>query len=200
MKKLLLLLALLGLSSASSAQIYRAGGYYNNESVVVSPWEISAGIAGLYAPLKELSGLHLMNLQGGVSLRPLYYITPWAALGPEGSWTWSESGSTSVKKYTVRRVGAAGKFVFPGESSARTYGIIAAGLNDRKVEFDFNRNERKSSAYFAFGLGLETEVWDGFFTGLEVRAVYNTSTELGFYTHLVSRWEAEVSVRAGIRF
>lgn len=200
MKKLLLLLALVGFSSAAPAQIYRAGGYYNDEPVVVSPWEISAGVVGMYAPLKELSGLRLMKFQGGVSLRPLYYVTPWAALGPEGSWTWTESGSSAVKKYTVRRIGAVGKFVFPGESAARTYGIVAAGLNDRKVKFDFDRNERKNSAYFAFGLGLETEVWDGFIAGLEVRAVYNTSTELGFYTRLVSRWETEASIRAGIRF
>lgn len=202
MKKLALcLLLLLSFPAVSSAQIYTAGsGYYQQKPSVVFPWEVSLGLTGIYSPVAEFSGEHLFKFQGGVSAQVLYYLAPWVAVGPEGAWFFPASGRPLVDKYKVFRGGLAGKFVAASDTATRSYGILAAGFSRRKAEYAFGMNETKNSSYFAFGLGVETDVADSSFIGLELRGVYNTDAGIGVFSHLVSRWEAEASLRAGMRF
>ena len=202
MKKLALcLLLLFSFPAVSSAQIYTAGsGYYQQEPSVIFPWEASLGLAGSFSPVKEANGERLINLQGGVSARVLYYWAPWMGVGLEGTWFFPESGSPLIDKYQMRRGGIVGKFIAASETSTRSYGILAAGFTRREAEYSFDLKEHKTSAYFAFGLGVETDVSDASFIGAEVRGIYNTSSELGRFSYLVSRWEAEASLRFGMRF
>lgn len=202
MKKFALLACLLlSFPAVTSAQIYTAGsGYYPQEPSVIFPWEVSLGLTGAYSPLQETDGERLLNLQGGVSARALYYLTPWFGVGPEGTWFFPAGGRPLVDKYKVFRFGAAAKFVAASDTATRSYGILAAGVNRREAEYSVGIKESKKSAYFAFGVGIETDVADSCFIGLELRGIYNTSAELGRISYLTSRWEAEASVRAGMRF
>lgn len=202
MKKLALLgLLLFSFPACSSAQIYSAGsGYYQNKPSVVFPWEVSLGLTGAFSPVEEPSGERLSNCQFGVSARALYYLMPWFAVGPEGTLFFPTDGHSIIEKYRMRRAGLAVKLVSSGETSTRSYGVFGAGFTRREAEYVFNFSEDKNSSYFALGFGLETDVGDTSFIGVEVRALYNTHAELGMYSRLVSRWEADVSVRAGVRF
>lgn len=200
-KTVLCLLLLLFVPSLSPAQIYTAGtGYYQQEPSVIFPWETSFGAAGVFSPVKETGGERLFNFQGGATVRALYYVAPWAGFGLEGVWFVPAGGHTVIDKYQVMRGGIAGKFVAASETSVRSYGILGAGLGRRKAEYSFGWNEHKSFGYFAFGLGVETDVSDAAFIGAEARGIYNTSAALGRFASLVSRWESEVSVRLGFRF
>ncbi len=191
----------MGFPAVSFSQIYTAGsGYQQLEPSVIFPWEVSVGLTGAISPVKEINGERVIGAQGGISARALYYLAPWAGVGLEGTWFFPESGDPLIDKYKVYRGGVVGKFVSASETATRSYGILAVGLNRRKVEYVFNWQESKKSAYFAFGFGLETDVSDAAFIGAEVRGIYNTSTDLGRFSHLVSRWEAEGSIRLGMRF
>lgn len=202
MKKFALLVCLLfSFPAVASAQIYTAGsGYYPQEPSVIFPWEISLGLTGAYSPVKETDGERLLNWQGGVSARALYYLTPWFGVGPEGSWLVPLSANSFVDKYTVLRGGLAGKFVSASDTATRSYAILSAGVTRRKAEYAVGLEESKKSSYFAFGVGIETDVADACFIGLEIRGIYNTSTKLGRISYLTSRWEAEASLRVGMRF
>lgn len=202
MKKLALcLLLLFSFPAVSSAQIYTAGsGYYPKEPSVLFPWEASLGLTGSFSPVKEANGERLINLQGGVSARVLYYWAPWMGIGLEGTWFSSESGSSLIDKFCMRRGGVVGKFIAASETSTRSYGLLAAGFTRREAEYSFDLKEHKTSAYFAFGLGVETDVSDSSFIGAEVRGIYNTSSDVGHFSYLVSHWEAEGSLRFGVRF
>lgn len=158
MKKLALcLLVLLSFPAVSSAQIYTAGsGYYQPELSVIFPWEVSFGLTGSLSPVKETNGERLINLQGGVSARILYYWSTWMGVGLEGTWFFPESGSPLIDKYNVRRGGLVGKFVAASETYTRSYGVLAAGFTRREAEYSFDLKEHKTSAYFAVGLGVET--------------------------------------------
>lgn len=105
-----------------------------------------------------------------------------------------------MEKYHVVRGAVVGKFVAASETSTRSYGILAAGLGRRKAQYSFDWNEQKSFTYLSFGFGIETDVADASFIGAEVRGIYNTSSSLGRFASLVSRWEAEASVHFGFRF
>lgn len=202
MKKLALsILLFLAVPAFSFAQIYTAGsGYYPQERSVVFPWEASLGLTGAFYPLEETDGERLLSLQGGFSARALYYLAPWVGLGVEGAWFFPSGGDSLVDKYKVLRGGVTGKFIAVSETSVRSYGVLAAGFTRRETAYSFGWSEYNNSAYFAFGFGVETDVADSVFIGVELRGIYNTSGDLGKFTRLVSRWETEGSVRLGLRF
>ncbi len=202
MKKLALFSFLLFLFPAcSSAQIYHAGGgSQQNKPAPVFPWEMSVGVTGVFSPVEEPFGERLLNFQWGLSACILYYLTPWVAVGPEGTVFFPASASPIVDKYRVRRAGVVGKFLWVEDSSTRSYSLLAAGFTRREVAYSFNWSESADSSYIAFGTGVETDIAEAAFIGVELRGIYNTKTELGMFSRMVSRWEAEVSVRAGVRF
>lgn len=202
MKKLALLgFLLFSFPAFASAQIYSAGGgYYQHKPSVVFPWEVSLGLAGAFSPVEDASGKRLLAGQPGVLARVLYYVTPWLGLGPEGTLFFPVSGHPFIDKYRVRRAGLAAKWISPADTATRFYGVLAGGLTRREVEYVFDWSARKNSSYWAVGFGLETDIGDASFISFEARGVYNTGAELDMFAHLVSRWEAEASVRAGVRF
>lgn len=183
------------------AQIYTAGsGYYSRDPSVIFPWEASLGLTGVYAPVKEPAGDRLLRVQGGVSARFVYYLAPWVGVGLEGTWFFPASGQPLMDKYKVMRGGVVGKFVVSSETATRSYGLLSAGWNRREAVYFFGWREQKSSAYWAAGLGVETDVSDASFIGAEIRGIYNSSAQLGRFTCLESQWEAEASIRFGMRF
>lgn len=147
-----------------------------------------------------MQGDRLLNFQWGLSARVLYYVTSWLAVGPEGTLFFSASASPVLDKYRVRRAGIAAKFVPERDFSTRSYGIFAAGVTRREAEYSFEWSESSTSSYFAFGIGSETDLSETSFIECELRGIYNIKSGLGMFSQLASHWEAEASVRVGVRF
>ena len=188
------------LATAGHAQFYTAGNTdispLNTKS---HPWEISLAGSVDFMKLKDVSGWEALSHQKGLSARALFYAIDFLALGLEGT-AFADEKIAGVEKYTVYRMGLVSKLILATDTLPRSYVLLGGGKTARKLNYTFDWKESSSSAYYLLGAGVETDIWEMVFAGLEIHFIYNDKTPVGSFYHLRSRWETQLLLRAGIRF
>lgn len=206
MKRILLLGVLLLPASDSVvfSQIYRAGDYYYasvpEPAVLEHRWETSADVFASSSSVRELSGISPIRAEWGFGARALYALSPWASVGAEGAVSRSQDSDPLVSGYRFVRMGAAIKFTLTPNTTPRTYVLLGAGVTRRKIQYLGMEDIKADSPYLAFGLGVETDLTDGWFIGMEGRAVYDFKRDFGAYFYLKHPWTAALLLRTGCRF
>ena len=206
MKRILLLGAVLVPVSYSPlfSQIYRAGDFYYTSSpapaVLENRWEIAVSVSVASSALKEISGASVQHWETAPGARVLYALNSWASVGMEGAVSDSRSGGSLLSEYKSARWGMAVKFTLTPNTAPRTYVLAGAGITRREVEYLGKRQDAASSPYMTFGLGVETDLTDAWFIGLEGGAVYTFDKDIGPYLSLKHRCSALLAARTGIRF
>ena len=77
---------------------------------------------------------------------------------------------------------------------------MALSSSARKLSYMGIQTRSSHSAYALVGTGVEVPISHGIFLAAEVQAIYHAKKELDGLTLLKRRWEADLSLRGGIRF
>ena len=197
-RKISFMLMWMALPLGVAGQIYQAG-----QSASAAPssarWEISAGWTRGYMGITDHTADTLFSNQTGLSARGLYYFTPWLAVGPEGVW-FEEEKFAANNRFKNTRYGAVAKWTLTPDTLPAAYFLTGVGSSARKLSYMGIQTRSSHSAYALVGTGVEVPISHGIFLAAEVQAIYHAKKELDGLTLLKRRWEADLSLRGGIRF
>ena len=190
--------------SASFCQIYRAQEYNTDKDdaarSAASRWEISAALQASTLEMRDFVGQKLTQGEIGASVRMLYFVAPWIALGAEGAFASAGKRDDLLDIYKSYRLEGLSKLSLTPNTSPRSYLVLGGGVSYREVAYLNVWDEKASLPYLMFGWGLETDICGNWFGGLELRGVYHLKDIQSDYFYLPHRWEGQMQLRVGLRF
>ena len=197
--KMAVVFCLIGLPMISAGQIYRAGTDKTVAPADRKRGDISVGVYHAAGQLVDPVDEKLLSGEAGVSVRGLYYLTPWLAGGLDG--TFSQKKSFPIQNsYRHISYGVITKWLLTPHTQPRLYLLAGGGMNRRKLSYAGMWGHTVSKPYLTIGPGIELDVSSWGYVGLEMQGRYNTCRRLDDFTALKSRWEMLFALRGGIRF
>lgn len=182
------------------AQTYHAGE--ENVAIKKSTGIVELSVAGtrMFSRLEDRGGYNQLSHQNGFSGRALVNILPWLGLGVEGTWFEKEKDIDFVDGYKTERYGVVGKLTLTPGTQPKVYLLAGAGKTKRKLDYAFSLEESSNMNYLLAGVGIETDLWKGFFLALEGYGIYNEHAHFSRFFASSHRLEPGVSLRVGKRF
>ncbi len=198
MKKLLFILCVvLGPYVAAAQEVYHAG---ENVPTVSSAkhWEVSVGWTGSNQHIQDRAAITVAKDTEGLSARGLYYPWRWLGVGAEGTWM-NQKHFFGDNSYEDARYGLISKWILTLETKPAVYLLLGAGQRKQKVDYVHLRQHTKETKYVQGGIGLEVEIYRGWFIAGEGQMMYRAKS-IDKFLEQDSRWERLLTVRGGVRF
>lgn len=152
--------------------------------------------------LEESSSSALRGMNG----RALWSPLPWLALGAEYTrFFQTDLTAALVDTYRVNRMGGIIKLTLAPNTLPRLYLLAGYGRTVHKLNFARLPGMqwspiRKDIPYWLAGLGIEMDVWECVFAGLEGNILWNNNRRLGPYHQTSSKVDTSLQLRMGVRF
>ena len=141
--------------------------------------------------------------QHGVTLRGLYSVSRYFAVGLEGTLFSSQKIAPLIHKYYAAEGGIRVQYHLTPDTHPRVYLTTAVGETFYKFSYVSPYQDYKNTKkipYLSLGAGLDVSLWKNLFAAVEAQAVYHTKTNLDLFYELSKRWEAQGRIVVGMRF
>lgn len=197
MKKFLGVLSFIFIPFAGAAQLYHAG-----ETTADTPsfksWEISVGWTHSNQRVQDNGAITVLNDTEGFTARGLYYPWRWLGLGVESTWM-NRKHFAGNNSYKDTRYGLISKWILTPDTTPMAYLLVGAGAREQKLDYFSLRQRTKHTWYAQGGVGVELEIYRGWFIGAEGLMMYHAKN-IDALLEQGKRWERVLTIRGGLRF
>lgn len=197
MKKLLLILCVAFSPLGTAAQVYHAGED-SAETAAVKHWEVSVGWIHSNQRVQDNAAISVLQNTQGITARGLYYPWRWLGVGLEGAWM-EQKDFLGDNSYDDTRYGFISKWVLTPDTKPVAYLLLGTGMRTQKLKYLNLRQHTKDTWYAQGGLGVEVEIYGGWFVAAEALMMYH-GKEIDAFLEQGKRWERILAIRGGVRF